>query len=119
LQRLFNAVHQIVECHPIEGHRGKEAQDEAFRTRKSRLQWPDSKHNLSPSMAVDVCPDAVPGDAKVDIDWNYLPHFYFLAGAVKATAAQLGIKVRWGGDWDSDGNLKENTFNDLVHFELA
>jgi len=34
-------------------------------------------------------------------------------------ASQMGIKIRWGGDWDSDGSVCDNKFNDLVHFELA
>jgi hypothetical protein len=119
LQRLFYAVNQLVECHPIVGHRNEADQNAAFRKKLSKLQWPHSLHNTTPSLAVDVCPDAVPDDGKVDIDWNHIPHFYYLAGVVKATAVQLGIKIRWGGDWDSDGNLKENRFQDLVHYELA
>jgi peptidoglycan L-alanyl-D-glutamate endopeptidase CwlK len=27
-------------------------------------------------------------------------------------------RIRWGGDWDMDNDLSDNTFNDLVHFEL-
>ena len=40
------------------------------------------------------------------------------AGYVQGVAEQLGIKIRWGGDWDSDFDFKDQTFNDLVHFEL-
>ncbi len=31
--------------------------------------------------------------------------FYFFAGIVKGIAWELGIGVRWGGDWDSDNDL--------------
>lgn len=119
LQRLFEAVNQIMPCHPIVGYRSQADQDAAFAAKKSKLKWPHSKHNTVPSKAVDVVPDAVPETDKVDIDWNYVPAFYFFAGIVHAEALRLGIKIRWGGDWDSDLNLKENTFNDLVHFELV
>jgi len=119
LQQLFEAVNQIVPCYPIVGHRTKADQDAAFAKKASKLQWPHSKHNSMPSLAVDVVPDMVPETDKLDLDWNYIAHFYYLAGVVRAEAQRLGIRVRWGGDWDSDGNLKENTFNDLVHFELV
>jgi peptidoglycan L-alanyl-D-glutamate endopeptidase CwlK len=119
LIRLFNAVNQVVECHPIVGHRNEADQNAAFAKKLSKLQWPNSRHNSLPSMAVDVVPDSVPDDGDADIDWNYIPHFYYLAGTVQALAKHMGIKVRWGGDWDSDGNLKENKFQDLVHFELV
>jgi len=30
----------------------------------------------------------------------------------------MGLKIRWGGDWDMDTQTKDNKFDDLVHFEL-
>jgi peptidoglycan L-alanyl-D-glutamate endopeptidase CwlK len=33
-------------------------------------------------------------------------------------AAKMGIKIRWGGDWDRDEELHDQTFFDLPHFEL-
>lgn len=33
-------------------------------------------------------------------------------------ATMMGVKIRWGGDWDLDTDLKDNTFDDLPHFEL-
>jgi peptidoglycan L-alanyl-D-glutamate endopeptidase CwlK len=32
----------------------------------------------------------------------------------------LGVKLRWGGNWDRDGEpVTDQDFQDLVHFELA
>ena len=41
-----------------------------------------------------------------------------IAGVMFSCAAELGETIRWGGDWDSDGNLGDQTFNDLYHFEI-
>jgi hypothetical protein len=30
----------------------------------------------------------------------------------------MEVKLRWGGDWDSDKDTKDQNFNDLPHFEL-
>ena len=44
--------------------------------------------------------------------------FYNFAGTVQGVAKMLNIKIRWGGDWDSDNDLKDQTLYDLPHFEL-
>jgi peptidoglycan L-alanyl-D-glutamate endopeptidase CwlK len=41
-----------------------------------------------------------------------------VAGVIFACASELNIKIRWGGDWNSDGNILDNKFNDQYHFEL-
>ena len=40
-----------------------------------------------------------------------------MAGLVLGIAAVFGIKIRWGGDWDSDNDLNDQKFMDLAHFE--
>ena len=110
LQRLFNEVIKHYDCSIICGHRSQEEQDKAVHEGRSKEAWPNSKHNSEPSMAVDVAP--------YPIDWNDVKRFYHFAGFVKATALYLGIEIRWGGDWDSDNDFKDQIFNDLVHFEL-
>lgn len=42
---------------------------------------------------------------------------YFM-GYVQAKADELGIEIRWGGDWDSDVDQDEHAFWDGVHVEL-
>ena len=68
----------------------------------------NSKHLTG--KAVDVAP--------YPIDWNDRERFTYFAGYVMGIAAKMGIKLRWGGDWDRDHNLKENSFDDLPHFEI-
>jgi len=110
LQKLFNEVIQVIDCAVIEGVREKEEQDRLFESGKSKVRWPASKHNSVPSCAVDVIPWPV--------DWNDRERFVYFAGIVKGVASQLGVSIRWGGDWDSDNDLKDQSFNDLPHFEI-
>ena len=110
LQRLFKEVVKEYDCTVLCGFRGEVEQNEAFRSGASQRRWPTGEHNKSPSMAVDVAP--------YPVDWNDLKKFYHFAGYVKGVAQSLGISVRWGGDWDSDEDLKDQTFFDLPHFEL-
>jgi peptidoglycan L-alanyl-D-glutamate endopeptidase CwlK len=110
LQRVFTEVIRHFDCTVIVGHRGEKAQNEAFATGKTQLKFPSGKHNAMPSKACDVVP--------APVDWTDSKRFYYFAGFVMAIAKSMGIKLRFGGDWNRDTQLKDNKFNDLVHFEI-
>lgn len=67
------------------GHRGRLEQSRAFLDGKSKLDWPHSKHNRTPSLAVDIAP--------YPIDWKDTGAFMVLRGFVLARAAILGISI--------------------------
>jgi peptidoglycan LD-endopeptidase CwlK len=110
LQKIFNEVIKHYDCTIIQGARSAEEQAELFRQGKSKIAA-GGKHNSTPSMAVDVAP--------CPINWGDKMAFYHFAGFVLGVAAAFNINVRWGGDWDGDRNLKNQTFFDLPHFELV
>ena len=110
LKELFEEVVKYFDCKVLCGHRGKEEQDKAFTEGKSKLKFPKSKHNSNPSLAVDVYP--------YPIDFKDIKRFYMFIGFVKGIATSKGIKIRTGGDWDGDTQVKDETFIDLPHFEL-
>ena len=116
LQRLFNEVIKWRDCTILVGHRGKEGQDEACRGGFSQLRWPGSKHNHKPSLAVDVMPYF---SCEPHIRWQDELSTREFVGYVMATADQLGIKIRNGGDWDLDLDFYDQSFFDLPHFELV
>ncbi len=116
LQELFNEVVKNYNCSVLQGERPKEEQDEYFRTGRSKVKYPNSKHNSSPSMAVDVAPYF---KNSPHIRWDGSAKFYHFSGYMQAIADQKGIKIRWGGNWDMDDEFKDNSFNDLPHFELV
>ena len=62
LQTFCNHLIQFVDISIICGHRGKEAQNKAFDDGFSKVRWPNSRHNKTPSEAVDI--------AKYPIDWK-------------------------------------------------
>jgi len=113
LQMIFNKAITFYDHTVLEGHRGKERQNELYRQGKSNVQWPDGNHNKEPSDALDAAP--------YPIDWSNSPkntaRFYHFAGFIKGLGAAHGIKIRWGGDWDGDNDFTDQTFDDLVHFE--
>lgn len=115
LRRIFREVLLRGYDHAIlEGHRSQHDQHEKFIGDLSGVDWPNSKHNATPSNAVDVRPYipslGYPEDHK---------YFYRFAGQVEAIAQNMGYKLRWGGDWDSDRDMDDQRFNDLFHFEYV
>lgn len=116
LQRLFCLVVKTMDCKVLCGHRDEYEQNKAYDLGLSKLKYPKSKHNTTPAKAVDVVPYF---SMSPHIRWDDIKTFYYFAGYVKATAQQLGIKVRWGGDWDGDNDLNDQDFMDMTHWELV
>lgn len=115
---LFNYVIERYDCSILCGHRCESSQTAAYESGNSTVQWPDSKHNSWPSGGIDVIP------YNKGVDWKDLTAIAYFAGKVMAMADRMFIdgrmryQLRWGGDWDGDGKNSDQTFNDLVHFEL-
>lgn len=111
LQQVFNAVVRHFDCTILKGHRPEDEQNQAVADEKSQLPWPQGKHNGVPSKATDAAP--------YPIDWEDRERFTYFAGFVKGIALGMGFELRWGGDWNGDWQVRDNSFDDLVHFELV
>jgi peptidoglycan LD-endopeptidase CwlK len=123
-KHLYTARQELIECFkialeisPIDfgiscGHRNEIQQTEAFQEGKSQVQWPNSKHNLFPSDAVDFFP-YIAGRGAV---WTDLKLFYLIAGLVLGVGQVKGYQLRWGGAWNGQLNTLKQ-FHDLPHIE--
>ena len=110
LQKVFNEVIKTVDCSVIERHRSKERQNKLYGEGKTKVRYPDGRHNASPSNAVDVVP--------YPVDWSDRERFHLFAGFVLGVASRMGITLRWGGDWNMNFEVDDNKFDDFPHFEL-
>ena len=109
---LLERVCKYFDITVIEGKRSQERQNMLVEQGKSKTKF--GKHVQG--KAVDIAP--------YPIDWNARDDFHYLGGFVLGIATQMGLNIRWGGDW-SDSSLsqnqrttKDNSFDDLVHFEI-
>ena len=59
--------------------------------------------------AVDLYPVGRP------TPWDKCP---VVAKAMLAAAVELGVAIRWGGDWNMNGDSRDEKFYDGPHFEL-
>ena len=106
LVNVLNELIKLMDVTIIEGLRSKERQQELLKKGATKVKY--SKH--MEGKAVDVAP--------YPIDWKDRDRFHYMGGMVRAIGHQMNLKIRWGGDWDSDGEVKDNNFDDLVHIEL-
>lgn len=106
LVNVLNELVKIMDVTIIEGVRSQERQDRLVAEGKSKTKF--SKHITG--RAVDLAP--------YPIDWEDRDRFHYMGGMLRGIAHQMGVKVRWGGDWDGDGETRDNNFDDLVHIEL-
>lgn len=108
----------VIDATITEGVRDKERQDMLFKTGKSKVKWPNSKHNIQEPGGLAKAIDAPPFVNGAQ-SWNS-NHCLVWAGLMLAAAAELKIKIKWGGNWDMDGEpVTDQKFQDLVHFELV
>ncbi len=107
--RLINVMNELIKLMDvtiIEGLRTKERQEELVAKGASKTKF--SKH--IEGKALDLSP--------YPIDWENRDGFYYMGGMIRGIAQQLGYDIRYGGDWNSDGQTKDNNFDDLVHIEI-
>ena len=110
LQKVFIEVIKHVDCSIICCQRGKEDQNKAFKDGRSKVKYPNGRHNANPSKAVDVAP--------YPIDWDNLERFTLFAGFVLGIAKSMKIDLIWGNDWNKDWNTQDTGFRDYPHFEI-
>lgn len=73
----------------------------------------DSRHLIGKDGLGHAC-DIAPvldtdGDGDKEISWSW-PHYHAMAPHIKQAAAEMNVKVYWGGDWQK--------FKDGPHWEL-
>ena len=106
LVSVLNELIKIMDVTIIEGLRSEQRQEKLLKEGSTKTKF--SKH--IEGKAVDLAP--------YPIDWEDRDRFHYMGGMIRGIAKQLNVPVRWGGDWDSDGETKDNSFDDLVHVEI-
>jgi len=106
----------------VHGWRGEEIQNALEDSGASTKRFPDSYHNQTTDPSIpdpEEVSDAVDFAPYIDgkIPWGETHIFAAIAGVVFCCAAELGVAIDWGGDWDGDGNTKEHKLQDWGHIQ--
>lgn len=115
IQIICNELIKYIDFTVVTGYRSPEEQLKKYQQGFSKVK--KGKHNYNPSLAIDIQPYPLSNNQKRE-------QFYYLAGFFMGIAKMLKAEglithdIRFGGDWDKDGEIIDNSFDDLYHFEL-
>jgi len=124
LQEVMNHVITKFDVSILCGVRGKEDQEEAFKNGFTKVHYPNSRHNKTPSQAVDALTCPVTWEDLKGLTPDELRRAYVLAsqahvaGYIRGYAAAKGIDITWGGDWNRNGKLETIEFMDIPHYQV-
>lgn len=115
---LVKVVKRAIEISEIdftvmEGVRTLDRQRELYaqgRTAPGKIVTWTMKSKHIEGKAVDLVP--------YPLDWNDLDKFDKIKNAMFQAAKEIDVNLRWGADWDRDGNYREKGEYDSPHFEL-
>ena len=123
-KRVYNQLHphlqemcdyllqNISDVSLITGHRDEATQNSLYPA-YTKVKWPNGSHNKYPSLAVDLQPYPYPQNEQ-----NLREQLTYIAGRVVQWGIHTGVDIRWGGDWNRNGDITDNGFDDLFHFEV-
>ncbi len=140
LNEIGDIVLQIKNHSVLKGHRNQPDQHQAFVDGNSKLDWPDGNHNATPSKAQDIRTYPNPPVGKLAEDFAELAKYddsplfkkvlvalesqalreeqLYLLGLYRGVGYMLEHKIRTGADWDRDGEIADNGFDDFFHVEI-
>lgn len=117
--RLINLIMLAIKRTPIDfgvayqgGKRTAEEQNELFKGGFSKCDGYEKLSKHQSGNAIDLI--VFVGNKVVDNK----EMLCVIAGVMFACAKELNIKIRWGLMWNQSGDIRDNTFNDIYHYEL-
>jgi len=126
LGKICHRVVRVFDISILEGARLDERQLMLFNDGKSKLDGINerSKHQVTEEDPLSYAADVAPYPIDFDNEHKAKARFYMMAGHFFQAAEDLFAEgeithlLRWGGDWDSDKEFDDQSFDDLPHFEL-
>lgn len=121
--RMVAVVKRAIQLSPvdfkvIEGVRTLKRQKELYaqgRTKPGNIvTWTLNSNHFAGKDGFGRAVDLLPAP----YDWKDTAPFMQVYKAMMLAATELNTPIRWGGDWDRDGNLREKGESDSPHFEL-
>lgn len=121
LQLVANEAIKYIDFSITEGHRGHDAQELAFAKGNTQLHYPYGNHNSLPSKAFDFAPFPVDwGGGQLNMErWCFVAGYIMCIGEILLAQGKITHKLRWGGDWNRNDDMRDEHFRDRPHIEIV
>lgn len=103
----------------IWGWRPEDIQNALYASGSSEKEWPDSKHNTEDATG-NPYSEALDFGVYLSgegVLWKKTHAFAVVAGCFFSAGKEQGIKIKWGGDWDTDPKTGQKLL-DYGHIEV-
>lgn len=141
IQLVFFKAIKYMDISILKGARDEQEQTNAYTSGRSKLAWPESKHNVVSSNIYSLAVDAGPYNKQIrGIDWRADKELYraiddgnvyeakcivenikrwkAFIGLILGIAAAYNVPLYNGSDWDKDYEFNDQSFIDSPHFEI-
>jgi hypothetical protein len=121
LQKIMNLAAENIDFLILDSMRGEAEQELAFKRKFTKVHFGNSAHNWKPALALDIAPEPLDWGNSKDKAHNAkaLQRFVDLQlNHILPAARKLGIEIRQGVDWNRNGILTDDSWDDLPHVEL-
>lgn len=115
LQKLMNEARKKSDFTIADSMRGRKAQMAAIKGGFSHVKFGNSAHNWTPALALDLYP--LPFSV-LNTRANLQRFVDLQLKIILPTARMLGIPIRQGVDFNMNGILTDDKWDDLPHVEL-
>lgn len=121
LQAVANEAIKYIDFSITEGHRGQAAQELAVAKGNSQVHFPFGRHNSLPSLAFDFSPFPIDwGGGQYNLErWCYIAGYIMMIGERLLAEGKITHKLRWGGDWNRNDDMRDEKFRDRPHIEIV
>ena len=130
IQKVLNRAIEIcpIDFGIAQGARTVQQQQQYFNEGKSKVNPEKYSDAELPLKGKHIVNELYPVAGAVDV-YAYIPgkgaswdasHLCVIAGVIISIDKSMDNKLRWGGNWDMDGeSISDQSFQDLPHFELV
>lgn len=108
IQAVCNELIKFYDISVLCGHRGEKEQNQAYNKGTSQVRYPNSAHNKTPSLAVDIAP--------YPIDWDNLDRFQEMVIRFDTVAKVLKEQGKIKSDFVYGADYK--TWKDYPHIQI-
>lgn len=119
IQIVCNELINVMDVSVLCTYRSEQEQNDCYSRGASKLRFPYSRHNRKPSLAIDLQPYPRPlEDKELRLECCLMAGYFLGIAYLLRSQGIIKSHFRWGGDWNQNNKISDESFSDMFHFEI-